>query len=272
MAGRMSATDPTELPELSAHTRRAYAADWHAFAVWCAAVPATPLPAAPSTVARYLATLQGLGSSTVRRKLAAIADQQRRAGLAWNPRHPAIGAALQNLASTAAPRRPAAALRRSDIQLLLDTCGSDLAGMRDRALLLLATTTGLRRGQLVSIDREHFLFTPAGMTLRIGAEEQVVARSDDPGACPIRALEAWLRRTDISYGAVFRQVTAVGTLEGRLTAQGVWKILRRRAALAKLVVPPGFRLSPDGLRPSAANKPTPPARKPGQKRAARTRR
>lgn len=37
------------------------------------------------------------------------------------------------------------------------------------------------------------------------------------------------------------------TLE-RLTANGVWKILQRRAALAGLTVVPGERLSPHGLR------------------------
>jgi hypothetical protein len=53
------------------------------------------------------------------------------------------------------------------------------------------------------------------------------------------------------YGAVFRQVTAVGTLEDRLSPQGVWRILRRRAGLARLHVPAGTRLSPEGLRAGA---------------------
>jgi hypothetical protein len=43
--------------------------------------------------------------------------------------------------------------------------------------------------------------------------------------------KAWLRRAWIDYGAVFRRVTAAGTLEDRLSPQGVWKILRRRAKL-----------------------------------------
>jgi len=61
-------------------------------------------------------------------------------------------------------------------------------------------------------------------------------------------MEAWLRRAGIEYGPVFLRVTATGTLEGRLTGNGVWRILRRRAGLAGLVVPPGERLSPQALR------------------------
>ena len=68
-------------------------------------------------------------------------------------------------------------------------------------------------------------------------------------------LPAWLRQARIDYGAVFRRVTAAGTLEDRLSPQGVWRILRRRAGLARLHVPIGSSFSPDGLRAS----PHPPA-------------
>ena len=51
-----------------------------------------------------------------------------------------------------------------------------------------------------------------------------------------RALEAWLRRARIRRGPVFRRITAAGTIEGRLTGDGVYKILQVRAAAAKLTV------------------------------------
>src|SRR5450432_2356919 len=38
-------------------TRRLYASDWAAFVAWCRLAGAAPLPAAPATVADYLATL-----------------------------------------------------------------------------------------------------------------------------------------------------------------------------------------------------------------------
>jgi hypothetical protein len=45
--------------------------------------------------------------------------------------------------------------------------GRDLAGLRDRALLLLAAGTGLGRAALVNLDMEHIRFTTAGLELSI---------------------------------------------------------------------------------------------------------
>ena len=56
-----------------------------------------------------------------------------------------------------------------------------------------------------------------------------IPRGPDALFCPVRAMEEWLRRTRIEYGAVFRRVSAGGALEGRLSAQGVWRVLRKRA-------------------------------------------
>ena len=64
----------------------------------------------------------------------------------------------------------------------------------------------------------------------------------------MRALEDWLRRGKIRRGPVFRRITAAGTIEGRLTGDGFYKILRARAAAAKLTVAETERLSPHGLR------------------------
>jgi site-specific recombinase XerD len=237
----------------SPHTERAYATDWQAFAAWCAAAGQPALPAAPATVAGHLASLADrLGPSGRRRRLAAIADRHRRAGHLWDPAQPAIRATLRRLvAGHAAPARPAAALGEAALRPLLAGCGEDLAGQRDRALLLLAQATALRRAALVALDREHIGFTPAGMTVATVRGALEIARSPDSARCPVRALEAWLRRARIDYGAVFRRVTAAGTLEDRLSPQGVWRILRRRAALARLTVPAGSRLALQGLTVTA---------------------
>jgi integrase len=47
---------------------------------------------------------------------------------------------------------------------------------------------------------------------------------------------------------VFRHVTKGGALEARLTGNGVWRILRRRAELAGLEIAATERLSPHGMR------------------------
>ncbi|MBO1074661.1 site-specific integrase [Roseomonas marmotae] len=244
---------------LSENTRRAYASDWKAFSQWCRDGGVSALPAEPVVIAGHLASLaRSLGRSGLKRRLAAIAHAHRQAGHPWQPGNPVIRATLRGIFAThAKPVRPAAALTSTEVKLLLNACGTDLAGLRDRAIFLTGFAGALRRSELVAIDREHLRFTTDGMTLHIPRSKRDqegegadlgIPRGLNPLTCPVRAVEQWLQRTRIEYGAVFRRVTAAGTLEDRLSPQGVWRILRRRAERAGLVVDERERLSPHGLR------------------------
>jgi integrase len=75
-----------------------------------------------------------------------------------------------------------------------------------------------------------------------------IARGTHPDTCPVQAMRTWLKRSGIKYGAVFVAVNAAGRKERRLQANGFWRILKSRAALAGIAVPDGERLSPHGLR------------------------
>jgi integrase len=240
-------------------TLAAYAADWGHFRDWCRDGGIAALPAHPVIVAAYLASLgETRKRSALKRRLAAIAHHHRAAGHPWTPGHPAIRATLRGilqLHGTAV--RPSAALTSEEVRRLIAGCGSDLAGLRDRALLLIGFAGALRRAELVGIDHEHLRFTDAGLTLTLPRSKTDpegegatlgIPRYGERDTCPVRALDAWLRRAGIQYGRVFRKVSAAGRLEAPLTADGVWKILRRRAAAAGLTVQPSERLSPHGLR------------------------
>ena len=160
-------------------------------------------------------------------------------------------------ALTARRYRPAAALTSVEIKQLIASCAEDLPGLRDRALFL----TGFRRRfaplELVAIDRVHLPFATDGVVIHIPRSQRRPGRQGSRrhpaaharrGDLPVRALERWLKRARITRGRVFRSITTHGTIEGRLSADGVRKILLRRAALAKLTVHPSERLSPHGLR------------------------
>ena len=247
---------------LAPATEKIYADDWAAFSAWCAGQGAPRLPAAPSIVAAYLAArATTLGRSGLRVALAAIAHQYCRAGHSWNSGDPAIAAVMKDLQAQRRPVRPAAALTSVALGQLLASCGEDpggrlgLAGLRDRALLLTCFAGGLRRSELVALDVHDIQITAGGMRLTLrqskpgqDGEGGTVDVARSAQTCPVRAMEAWLRRSGLTYGAVFRRVTGAGTVENRLTGNGVWKILRRRAALAGLTVSEGERLSPHGLR------------------------
>ena len=196
--------------------------------------------------------------------LAAIADHHRRAGLLWSAADPVIATVMRGiLRAQKRPVRPAAALTSAEIKQLLASCDDGLIGraalpgLRDRALLLTCFAGGLRRSELVALDREDLTFMKDGLALRIRHSKSdqegegasvLIARGLQAATCPVRAMELWLQRARIDYGAVFRRVTAAGTIEARLTGNGVWKILRRRAQQAGLAIPDGERLSPHGMR------------------------
>lgn len=242
-------------------TRRAYRRDWGHFVDWCRqqAVDPTALPIHPVLVAAYLASLAStLGRSALRGRLAAIAHEHRRRGLAWNASHPAIRETLQGVGRThGKPVRPAAALTSVEVRQLLASCPDDLAGRRDRALFLVGLAGALRRSELVAIDHAHLRFEAAGVLVHIPRSKRdqegkgadvTLPRMQGEDTCPVRALERWLAQARIRRGAVFRSVTAAARLGDRLSPDGVRHILLHRAALAKLTVHASERLSPHGLR------------------------
>ena len=256
-----AATSPARRA-LSPATVRIYAAAWTAFQVWCREQEAACLPAAPQTVAAYLSALASrLGPSHLRQVLAALAHRHRFAGQPWPAGDPVIARVIADLQARAPRSRRAATFSASELRHLVETCdgvtdgAAGLGACRDRALLLAIFAAGLRRSELVALDHHDVRFTPQGMTLCVAARTRsgcaagiVVDREADPSLCAVRAMEAWLHRAGIEYGPVFLRLAAAGTLEGRLTGHGVWRILRRRAALAGLKVALGERMSPQALR------------------------
>jgi integrase len=174
-------------------------------------------------------------------------------------RHPAIRETLRGIARThGEPPRRSAALATEDIKRLIATCGEDLAGTRDRALLLLGFAGALRRSELVGLDAEHLRPTPLGVRLLVArsktdkAGEGVeigIARGSTPETCPVRAVRAWLKAAEITDGPIFRRVTQWGTVgRHRLHPDAVRQILLKRAAAAGIEGTMLEPITPHGMR------------------------
>jgi integrase len=250
---------------VSETTEKIYADDWNAFRAWCAERKAPALPAHPVVVTSYLAECSSrMGRSGLKLILAAIAFHHRRAGHPWSSSDPAISLVIRSiLRQQQRPVRPAAALTSDEITKMLKICKQKetgepgLADLRDRALLLTCFAGGLRRSELVALDVEDVKLTDDGMRLRIrkskadqegqGADV-LISNGSHPATCPPTAMRAWLKAGAITYGPIFRRITVAGAIEGRLTGNGVWRILGRRAQQADLTVDDGERLSPHGMR------------------------
>ena len=229
---------PTASPAvvLKPETRRLYAADWAAFALWCRTGNQTALPADAATLAAYLQDQAArLGPGALARRLAAIVDQHRRCGLQAPARDPAVRAVLRD-ARREAQRRRRPAPSAAQLTRMAGACPGDLAGLRDRALLLLAAA-GLGRGALVGLDVEHIAFGHQGVTLQIVAVDgatQAVAlpRAAERRLCPARVLEDWLRSSQTRFGPVLRKIDRWANLEHqRLGTDALRRLRPKKAAL-----------------------------------------
>ena len=217
-------------------TVRLYAGDWAAFVSWCRAAGLTALPANPATIALYLGPLAGtLSHGALARRLAAIGHEHRRNGHPPPGADPAVRTILQAARRSRTPRRrpqpgPAQLAR------MAAHCPGDLAGLRDRALLLLMTA-GFGRSGLVGLDAEQIRFTATGIDAVFPGDETErrpprivsVPRGAAFSACPVHALEDWLRASDTRFGPVFRKIDRWGNVEqSRLGTDAIRRILARR--------------------------------------------
>lgn len=93
----------------------------------------------------------------------------------------------------------------------------DLAGHRDRALLLVGFVAALRRSELAALLVDRVNEHPNGLVLTIPRSKMnqsgmytelvVLPRAGNPKRCPVRALDRWLELAAITEGPVFRRVT-----------------------------------------------------------------
>jgi site-specific recombinase XerD len=126
--------------EKAAATRRAYRSDFNLFRSWCEIKRICALPAAPETVAAFLAAEANRAkkTSTIGRRLAAIRYAHKLAGHEPPTNSEAVKATLRGIRRTtgSAPIRkiPATADR---VVAMVDKTETDAKGLRDRAILLL---------------------------------------------------------------------------------------------------------------------------------------
>jgi integrase len=231
---------------IAANTRRAYGADWRDFSAWCAQQHLPCLPATPETVAVYLAELAGYRkTSTVGRRLSAIAQAHKTLGLDSPTADPAVRAVMAGIRRRHGTRQQGKeAALTADVRAMVATLDRSLAGRRDRALLLLGFAGAFRRGELVALDVEDLRFTGEGLIVEVrrgktdqeGAGRQAgIPAGRSAATCPVRALQEWLRVAGITSGPLFRPVDRHANLRPtRLTSQSVALVVKRSAAAAGL--------------------------------------
>ncbi len=228
----------------SANTLRGYAADWRHFRAWCEAQGLTALPAAPETVAVYLAALaETAKSSTLARRVSAISQAHQIAGFEPPTREAKVRtvmAGIRRVKGTAQKgKKPVVT---ADLARMIDLLPDNFQGLRDRALLLVGFAGAFRRSELVGLDIADLDFSPEGLVVTIrrsktdpeGQGRKVgLPYGSHPQTCPVRAMQSWLELLDETSGPVFRAVDRHGHLAStRLSDKAVALIVKRAAGAA----------------------------------------
>lgn len=208
-----AAVDAFAASAKSAATRRAYRADARDFIAWCAGQGAEPVPAEPRTVARYVTHLAGLGRSvsTIDRRVAAITVLHRSYGQDTPTTREEVRLVLQGIRNTLG-RRPKKKQALTDdlVAKVVRKIPNDLAGIRDKAMILLCFGGAFRRSELVGLDVEDLVWHRKGLLVRLRrsktdqtGEGRTVAVLDGKLKVP-GAVRVWLDAAGITDGPVFR--------------------------------------------------------------------
>jgi site-specific recombinase XerD len=200
------------------------------------------LPAAPETVAYYLAALAETHKpATLTRRISAISQAHQAAGHE-SPTHSAlVRKALAGIRREKGVAPDAKApLTVADLRTIVrDHLPAGLKGTRDRALLLVGFAGAFRRSELAGIDAEHLEFVPEGMVVTLprsktdqeGAGREVGIPFGHEETCPVRALDAWLAAAGIEAGPAFRPVNRHGqAAAGRLSGRSVALVVKHYIA------------------------------------------
>jgi integrase len=243
----------------SAATKRAYASDFGAFALWCQRYELGSLPAEPDTVALYLTAIadQDAAVATLRKRLVAISQAHKAAGVPSPTQTETVRRTITGIARTRGTRqRQVAPLRLSGLKAMLEAAPEDdLLAVRDRAVLLLGFAGGMRRSELAALDVPDLTKVDEGLDVLIrwsktdqeGAGRTIgIPRGRNPETCPVLAVQRWISVAGISDGPLFRGMVANGRPgtahripQGqvgpqRLSAQGIARVVQRAATRAGL--------------------------------------
>ena len=234
----------------SDNTLKAYAKDWAHFTRWCRMRGAEALPPSPEMIGLYLADLASgsgpsptLSVSTIDRRLSGLAWNFAQRGFTLDRKNRHIATVLAGIKRKhARPPVQKEAILAEDIVAMVATLPFDLRGLRDRAILLLGYSGGLRRSEIVSLD-VHKDDTPdsggwieilekgALLTLnaKTGWREVEIGRGSKDQTCPVHALEQWLHFAKIDFGPIFVGTSRDGkrALDARLNDKHVARLIKR---------------------------------------------
>ncbi|TCP50921.1 phage integrase family protein [Tamaricihabitans halophyticus] len=248
-----------------ANTRKAYADAWR---IWQDYTRDAGIPVLSSTVGalvgfvRWLETTKAASVATIDARLTGavvglrgygIPVDQEASRAAWN----ALKGYERRLAEAGIVRGRGKAqpVTLAHLRAMSRACPSSVAGLRDRAVLLLGFTIAARRSELAGLRVTDLVSAGSdGLLARLGytktgPDERAVPYGVHRDTCPVSAWHAWRQAAGMTEGPAFRRVDRHDhVFAAGLSAQAIGEVIARCGKRAELP----FRITGHSLRAGLA--------------------
>ncbi|GAB3879390.1 site-specific integrase [Hymenobacter segetis] len=223
------------------NTARAYAAHLKRFSTWCTAHGFEPLPAAVDALVGFCAHLADTGKKvgTLEQHCAAISKAHAVRGVdspTDDKQFKIFMDGVRRVHGVRQKQAPAFSVAQLK-QLVRGLAVETVAGLRDRAILLLGFTGAFRRSELTALNVQDLRFAEDCLIVSLGKsktnqlgdyEEKAIFYSPEPAVCPIRSLRAWLELLERNEGPVFVMLRKGNRLTtNRLSDQTINTLVQR---------------------------------------------
>jgi site-specific recombinase XerD len=227
------------------NTKRAYNSDWQNFTGWCHENGLDSFPATQDTIIGYITHLHELRRkvSTIARHLVSIAQwHYRLSGGEFDKYNVPTGrqAVKDVLAgirrSQEKPITKKKPITPEHITKWTYSLTDSVKDVRDKAIILVGFSTGMRRSELAALKVSDLEFTDNGLTIHIrksktdqeGAGQAVYINYIKSPRCPVKSLLEWMERAEIEGGPVFRSLDRHGNVKDKAITPKVVALVVKR--------------------------------------------
>jgi site-specific recombinase XerD len=225
-------------------TIRAYRANFERFIQFCEKLNIDALPANPSDVALYIAQLtkSGLKSSSIRIAVASISSIHKLNQFEDPTQNPDVKIEMRRMHRILGRScQQAFGITALILEKMLNVTSSNLRGVRDRALLLVAYDSMCRRSELVSLRIRDIqideLENYKQMKLRLRkskTDQELQGRWIFLTRRSANAVSIWLNKAKLKDGFLFRGINNAIDITQELKSGQINRIYKRLAKDAKL--------------------------------------
>jgi site-specific recombinase XerD len=223
-------------------TIRAYRANFEAFIAFCELRNTSPLPTSTETLTSYIAQLTDghLKSASIRIAVVAICAIHRLNRYEDPSKDPDVTLEVRRMyRKLGRASSQAIGVNYATLEKLVNATDDSLRGIRDRALALLAYDSLCRRSELVALRVEDISHANAEKGLQIRLRKS----KTDPNAMgkwlhltkrTQQAIEAWIAKSEITAGFLFRGITRNNTLTKGLAGAQINRIYKKSRQSSKI--------------------------------------